>query len=335
MTPIIFAMSGLTLTPDERALFRDADPAGYILFARNIDTPDQVRALTEELRSLSGNAKTPILVDQEGGRVQRLGPPHWPVHPPAKVFGNAWLAAPMTAIEAARYHAQAIGNELKAVGIDTDCLPLLDVVTPGAHEVIGDRSFGPDQMMVAALGAAIMEGLREARVTPIMKHVPGHGRAAADSHAELPVVTATREELATDIYPFERLNRCPMAMTAHVRYDAIDTENCASLSSKVIAEVIRDEIGFDGLLMCDDLTMSALDGSLSDRMAAALRAGCDCVLHCSGDFAEMDALTNAAPNMSPTATERLAAAVDWAGDEPTAFTDAAARRDALLASLSV
>ncbi len=330
MIPLIVGLGGLKPTPNERALFKETDPAGYILFARNIDTPEQVRALTDDLRDLSGRDRLPILIDQEGGRVQRLTPPHWRQHPPAAVFGTAWNTAPMTALEAARFHGIAIGQDLRAAGISVDCLPLLDVPVPGAHDIIGDRAFGSDPNMVASLGAALMGGLRESGICAIVKHIPGHGRAEADSHESLPVVSASREELQADFLPFARLSAAPMAMTAHVRYDAIDPEHCASLSSRLIDEIIRGQIGFDGLLMCDDLGMDALEGGLAGRMNAALAAGCDVCLHCSGDFDEAQTLAGAAPDMTTDAASRLEAAMNWPETDPAIFEDAAARRDELL-----
>ncbi|MGB3723402.1 MAG: beta-N-acetylhexosaminidase [Pacificimonas sp.] len=334
MTPVICGLSGPVVTAEERALFQKAMPAGYILFARNIDTPDQVRELTAELRAISGRADLPVLIDQEGGRVQRLNPPHWPQHPSAAAFGEAWKVAPMTALEAARFHGIAIGQELYALGISVDCLPLLDVPVPGAHDIIGDRAFGGDPNMVASLGKALMDGLRESGTCAIVKHIPGHGRAGADSHKSLPVVTASRADLAADILPFQRLGAAPMAMTAHVLYEAIDPENCASLSSTLITDTIRTEIGFGGLLMCDDIGMSALKGSLATRMTGALDAGCDVVLHCSGDFAEMQGLFQNAPQMSDVALKRLTKAMAWAERDPVTVNDAVEQRDELLASIT-
>ncbi|MBV7256868.1 beta-N-acetylhexosaminidase [Pacificimonas sp. WHA3] len=332
MLPLILGLSGPKLTAAERTLFAAADPAGYILFGRNVQNPVQLRALTDDLRSLSGRGNLPILVDQEGGRVQRLTPPHWRAHPPAELFGRLWDIAPMTAIEAARFHAMAIGAELHAAGISVDCLPLVDVPVAGAHDVIGDRAFGRDPHMVASLGAAILSGLREAGICGIVKHIPGHGRAEADSHEALPLVTATAEELTHDLLPFQKLNDAPMAMTAHVTYAALDPDHCASVSHKVIEGTIRGDIGFGGLLMCDDLGMHALAGSLTERMRAALAAGCDAALHCSGDFAENSALAEHAPSISTAARGRLDAAMIWADAEPDICADAAERRDALIES---
>ena len=332
MLPIIFAFSGLELTADERALFKAADPAGYILFKRNCDTPEQVRALTDSLRELSGRDDVPILIDQEGGRVARLGPPHWPVFPNGEIFGRLYERAPLSAIEAARVNALAIARLLFDLGINVDCLPLLDVRSPGGHDVIGDRSYGSDPMRVAALGEHTLRGLREGGVVGIVKHIPGHGRAAADSHLELPVVTVSRDELETDIAPFRQLRDAPMAMTAHVTYTALDPDRCASLSPVVIGETIRRDIGFDGFLMADDLTMKALGGSLAERARGVIAAGCDVALHCSGDFAEMAEIAETAPPMTQAAVERLARAMAWADGRSEADpAELAAKRDALLA----
>tara|TARA_R100000501_G_scaffold12618_1_gene23289 strand:+ start:67438 stop:68442 length:1005 start_codon:yes stop_codon:yes gene_type:complete len=334
LTPLILGLSGPSLTENERALLRDMQPAGYILFARNIQDPAQLITLTTSLRDLSGREDVPILIDQEGGRIQRMDPPHWPQHPPAATFGAVWQTAPMTAIEAARYHAIAIGQELRHIGISVDCLPLIDVPVAGAHDVIGDRAFGSEANMVASLGAAVLTGLREAGICGIIKHIPGHGRAEADSHEALPVVSARRDELEQDFEPFRKLAEAPMAMTAHVTYTAIDAARCASVSPVVVDAVIRQEIGFKGLLMCDDLGMQALSGSLAERLSATLNAGCDVGLHCSGDFSEMQELAEAAPEISPPACERLTAAMAWPVQSPEILAEAAVRRDELLAAVT-
>ncbi|MBW7946309.1 MAG: beta-N-acetylhexosaminidase [Sphingomonadaceae bacterium] len=333
MTPLLLGLSGLTLTEDERALFRAADPAGYILFGRNIGAPEQVRALTAELRALTGRDDLPILVDQEGGRVARLGPPHWPLFPPARRFGEVFAVAPVTAIEAARINARAIAVVLAGLGISVDCLPVLDVPVPGAHDIIGDRAYAPEPGTVASLGDATLRGLREGGVVGVVKHIPGHGRAAADSHLELPVVTADRAALEADFAPFRALAAAPMAMTAHVLYEALDPTACASQSRVVVEQTIRGAIGFDGLLMADDLGMSALGGTLPEKLAGVLAAGCDLALHCSGDFAENAALCEAAPSMTAEALERLARAMAWPrADGETDVAALVARRDALLVS---
>lgn len=333
MKPLFLGLSGPALTGDERALFKAAGPAGYILFARNIETPEQVRALTAELRALSGRDDLPILIDQEGGRVARLGPPHWPEFPPARRFGAAYDVAPITAIEAARLNGKALALMLADLGISVDCLPVLDVPVPGAHDVIGDRAYGLEPGVVAALGDATLRGLREGGVVGVVKHIPGHGRAAADSHLELPVVSADRAALEADFAPFRALAAAPMAMTAHVLYQALDPDACASQSRAVVEQTIRGNIGFQGLLMADDLGMCALAGSLAERLAGVLAAGCDLALQCSGDFAENAALCEAAPGMTPAALERLARAMAWpsaSGERSVAAL--VEQRDALLVS---
>ena len=284
----IYGLAGKTLSADERAFFGETQPWGFILFARNIEDPAQVAALTASLREIGGDARTPILIDQEGGRVARLKPPHWRARPPGARFGEAYRTDPSMAREATYLNARLIAAELIALGVNVDCLPLLDVPQPGAHDIIGDRAFATDPSIVIDLGRAQIEGLLEGGVLPIMKHIPGHGRAGSDSHLELPRVTAGAEELsAVDFVTFRSLDSCPMAMTAHVVYDSIDPQRPATTSPKVVRDVIRGEIGFDGLLMSDDLSMKALDGPLNVRAKAALFAGCDVVLHCNGDMDEM------------------------------------------------
>jgi beta-N-acetylhexosaminidase len=344
MIPAFLGLAGPSLTPEERALFRAADPAGYILFRRNIETPEQVRALTASLADLAGRS-LPILIDQEGGRVARLQPPHWPPFPAGDAFARLYETAPVTAIEACRLNALALAATLRALGITVNCLPLLDVRDPEGHDIIGDRALGAEPMQVAALGRATLDGLRAGGVIGVVKHIPGHGRARADSHLELPVVEASREALERDFEPFRRLASAPMAMTAHVTYTALDSQRCATLSP-VIIEFIRNDIGFSGLLMSDDLGMKALGNpraaglaeganTLMDfgaRALASLEAGCDIALHCSGDFAEMRAIVDALAPIGPAAARRLDAAMAWAGpgDEtpPAHWADA---RDRLLA----
>ena len=348
MQPLFLGIAGLALNDDERALFRAANPAGYILFKRNVDSPDQVRALTQSLRDLAGR-DVPILIDQEGGRVARLRPPHWPEFPTGERFGLLYDKAPITAIEACRLNALALAALLKDLGINVDCLPLLDVRDTQGHDIIGDRSFGAEPMVVSALGKAVLDGFKAGGICGVVKHIPGHGRARADSHLELPVVTASREELERDFEPFRRLAEAPMAMTAHITYTALDAARCATLSPDVI-DFIRNDIGFGGLLMSDDLGMHALgnpqsgghppgSNALQDfgaRALASLDAGCDIALHCSGDFNEMRAIVEAAPVMSDAAATRLAAAMAWMGSgeargDSTPVTEWAAARDALLA----
>jgi beta-N-acetylhexosaminidase len=308
MIPAFLGLSGPAITADEHRLFRDTDPAGYILFARNCIDPNQMLALTDDLRSLAGR-DLPILIDQEGGRVARMRPPLWPEFPPAARFDALYDVAPMTAIEAARINALLIALMLHHAGVTVDCLPLLDVRHAGGHDIIGDRSFGAEPMRVAALGRATLDGLRAGGVVGVVKHIPGHGRARVDSHLALPVVDAGRDELEVDFAPFRSLNAAPMAMTAHIVYSAIDPDRCATLSPVVIGETIRGDIGFDGLLMSDDLGMKALGGTFAERTRSALAAGCDIALHCSGDFAEMKAVAAAAGEIAPAAAARLNAAM--------------------------
>jgi beta-N-acetylhexosaminidase len=284
----IYGCGGPVLSPDEQAFFRDCRPWGFILFARNIENPEQVRCLVRALRDTVEDNSAPVLIDQEGGRVARLKPPHWHERPAAARFGALHAVNPESAREAVYLNARLIAHDLTEVGINVDCLPVLDVPVKGAHDVIGDRAFAYDPGTVVDLARAQIEGLMEGGVLPVMKHIPGHGRAGSDSHHELPRVKTPREELsASDFVPFRSLDTCPMAMTAHVVYDSIDPQRPATVSPKVIREVIRGEIGFDGLLMSDDLSMQALDGSLGERAKAAQFAGCDVVLHCNGKMDEM------------------------------------------------
>ena len=339
MTPLFLGLSGPVLTDDERALFSAADPAGFIVFKRNCLDSAQLLALTDSLRDLAGR-DVPILIDQEGGRVARLGPPHWPVFPAAAAFGTLYDRAPMSAIEAARVNAEAIALTLRAVGVNVDCLPLLDVPQPGAHGIIGDRAYAADPQWIAALGRATLDGLRAGGVCGVVKHIPGHGRALVDSHLDLPVVDASRDALETDFAPFRDLANAPMAMTAHVVYTALDAIRCATMSPTVI-DLIRRDIGFDGLLMSDDLGMKALghgaqgSNSVEDFGARALdclAAGCDIALHCSGDFAEMRAIVETGPTMTDAARRRLDAAMAWAAPPaPREIAELIAKRDALLA----
>ena len=332
MTPLFLGLAGTELSDTERSFFGGLDPAGYILFKRNVADPAQLRALTDSLRELAGRDDLPILIDQEGGRVARMQPPHWPAFPKGELFDQLYELAPMTAIEAARHNAQALGVLLGEAGINVDCLPLLDVRQPGAHDIIGDRALGSEPLRVAAMGRAVIEGLRAGGAVGVVKHVPGHGRAMADSHVELPVVDADLAALETDLAPFIALKDAPMAMTAHVVYRAWDAEQCATLSAKVIGEIIRGRIGFDGLLMSDDLGMHALSGSFAQRAAGVLTAGCDIVLHCSGDMGEMEAIAGAVGAIDAKARVRLdrAMATVAAARPAEPLAELMARRDALL-----
>jgi len=333
MIPAILGLSGQALGEDERAFFRDVCPAGFILFARNCGSRDQVCRLTDELRDVSGRADVPILIDQEGGRVARLQPPKWPAFPAGWCFAELYRNAPISAIEAARVNAEAIAVILAGLGINVDCLPLLDVRQAGAHDIIGDRALGDEPMQVAALGRAILDGLEAGGVCGVVKHIPGHGRAGADSHVELPIVEADEAALAADLAPFRALHGAPMAMAAHVLYTAWDPERPASVSRIVIEEVIRGRIGFDGLLMSDDIAMGALVGSLGERARAVIEAGCDLVLHCSGRLEDNEAIAEALDDIGDAARKRLDAAIARiAGKASLQSYDAlVAKRDALLA----
>ena len=288
VSAFISGCAGTTLTADEIAFFREARPWGFILFARNCVDAEQIRALTRALREAAGRPEAPILIDQEGGRVQRLGPPSWPAYPEGRLFGDLWARDRAEGLRAARLGARLIAYDLISIGIDVDCLPVLDVPVAGAHDVIGNRAYGVTPDVVADLGRIAAEGLLEGGVLPVIKHIPGHGRAGVDSHHHLPVVDTPRALLeATDFAPFRAAVDLPLAMTAHVVYSAIDPDAPATTSKTVIDEVIRGFIGYDGCLMSDDVSMKALSGTVGERTAAALDAGCDLVLHCNGDLAEM------------------------------------------------
>jgi beta-N-acetylhexosaminidase len=329
-TAAIFALSGPALTADERAFFRDCDPAGYILFGRNIVDPEQVAALTGELRALAGCDDLPILVDQEGGRVARLGPPHWPAFPPAGAFDRLYRVAPISAIEAARANAQAMAILLREAGINVNCAPMLDVRDPEAHDIVGDRALGEEPMQVAALGRAMLDGLAAGGVAGTVKHMPGHGRVRVDSHNMLPVIDASRGALARDFAPFRALRDSPFGMTAHIVYTDLDPERPATLSPTVIGDVIRGEIGFEGMLMSDDICMGALDGGFRERSSAARAAGCDLILHCSADLGEMEAVAAGAGTFDAA---RLDAAMAKTGAAPGAgdWQALVTKRDSLLA----
>ena len=333
MKPVIFGLSGLSLTPEERALFADVEPLGYIIFKRNIADRAQLRALTDSLRDLSGRDDVPILIDQEGGRVARMGEPEWPLFPASGAFAPLYDKAPMTAIEAVRANAEALGLMLSEVGINVNCAPVLDVRQSDTHDAIGDRSFGGEPMQVAALGRATIDGLRAGGVVGVIKHMPGQGRAVVDSHHHLPVVTADAATLACDLAPFKALCDAPMAMTGHIIFEAWDKERCTTLSPTVIETIIRGEIGFDGLLFSDDLDMKALDGDVADHAADCVAAGCDVALNCWGRFDEMVAIAARLPEISARSRARLDAAM--ATVQPVKTVDRLesliAKRDALLA----
>lgn len=306
----IFGCSGLSLTKAEKAFFADAAPWGFILFARNIDTPDQVTALVEELRATVGRDDAPVLIDQEGGRVARLGPPYWRRYPPGQAYGQLKGNDPLLKREITRLGARLLAHDLAALGINVDCVPVLDVPVEGAHDIIGDRAYAKDPAGVATLGRAACEGLLAGGVLPIVKHIPGHGRATADSHLDLPVVDTAYDELdAWDFAPFKMLSDMPMAMTAHVVYSAVDAKRPATTSKKAIRKVIREAIGFDGLVMSDDLSMKALGGDFASRARESLAAGCDVVLHCNGDMKEMKAVMDGTGRLAGKAERRAKAAL--------------------------
>jgi beta-N-acetylhexosaminidase len=336
MRAAIYGVEGLALTEQERSFLREAEPAGMIVFRRNCDNAEQLLRLTDDLRDLTGRGDLPILIDQEGGRVARMRPPAWPQFPAAERFARLYQAAPSSAIEAVRSNARALGLMLRSCGINVNCLPLLDVRQEGATDIIGDRALGSEPMQVAALGRAVLDGMASAGVIGVVKHMPGHGRALVDSHKELPIVTASAEELDSDLEPFERLAWAPMGMTAHVVYTAWDAERPASLSPTVIGDIIRGRIGFDGWLMSDDLGMEALAGDFATRAAGVVSAGCDVALHCSGKMDEMVAVASAAPAMSPEGHDRLTramATVMVEDDDGLDLAGALAKRDALLAQV--
>lgn len=332
MLPAIFGLAGLTLSDRERGFFRDTDPAGYILFGRNAQSRSQLRALTDQLRAIHGRRRLFICIDQEGGRVARMKPPEWPAYPAGEAFDRLYDIAPASAIEAARVNAEALGLDLAEAGISVDCHPVLDVRRPDAHDVIGDRALGSEPMRVAALGRAVLDGLARAGIAGCVKHMPGHGRALADSHQHLPSVEADAAELESDLEPFRSLCDAPVGMTAHVRYTAWDPDNPATLSPTIIADIIRTRIGFSGLLLSDDLDMKALPGSVPERAERAVAAGCDIALNCWAKSDDMEAIAARLPTMSDETASRLERALDVTGQAGGARDQAqlAAKRDALL-----
>ena len=301
----ITGVSGLELSRAEREFIRAVRPWGFILFKRNIETPSQVALLVRELRKAVDAPDAPVLIDQEGGRVQRLGPPHWPVYPPGSVFGALYEIDPALGLSAARLSARLIAADLSDAGITVDCLPLADVPVAGADAVIGNRAYGTEPHKVAAIARAVTEGLEQGGILPVLKHIPGHGRATADTHFKLPVVDTPKAELErTDFAAFRPLADLPMAMTAHVVFSALDRAHPATTSATIIEEVIRGVIGFQGLLMSDDVSMNALAGSIAERRRAIFAAGCDIVLHCNGNLDEMREVASETPELSGKALER-------------------------------
>lgn len=326
LSAVIFGLEGTAPTPDETAFFQDIRPYGFILFARNCESPAQVKRLTASLRELVGRERLPILIDQEGGRVARLKPPHWPSFPAARRFADIYGRNATQAVRACYLNARLIAHELFLLGITVDCAPVADVPVPGAHDIIGDRAFGYNPGQVGALARAQAQGLMEGGIVPVLKHIPGHGRAFADSHEELPTVDTPLDTLRkSDFVPFTALSDLPMGMTAHVLYTALDDKRMATLSPTVI-RFIREDIGFKGLLMSDDLSMKALGGDYTARARNVLAAGCDVVLHCNGKMQEMKAVAEGLHPLAGAALERAEAALRCI-KTPPAFDVAAARRD--------
>jgi beta-N-acetylhexosaminidase len=300
----ITGLAGLTISANERGFIREAQPWGLIIFKRYVNIPPQVIELVRSFRDIVG-WEAPVLVDQEGGRVQRLGPPHWPAYPPGARYGALYDIEPVAGLAVARLAGHLIAADLAALGIDVDCLPIADVPVAGGDPVIGDRAYGTEPGKVAAIAGAIAQGLQAGGVLPVLKHLPGHGRAGADSHHRLPVVDTDRATLeTTDFAAFRPLAGLPLGMTSHVVFSAIDPVAPATTSVTMVREVIRGFIGFQGLLMSDDVSMGALSGTIAERSRAALSAGCDVVLHCNGDLNEMTAVAGAAPVLSAAAARR-------------------------------
>lgn len=305
---VTFGCQGVVLSDAEFRLFREADPVGFVIFRRNCTDADQVRRLTDRMREAVGRA-APVLVDQEGGRVQRLRPPAWPKDPSARMIGDLYRRNPERGLAAVRLLSRAIAGDLLDCGIDVDAVPVLDVGHPFTHDVIGDRAFADDVQTVVALGRAMAQAMLAAGVQPIMKHVPGHGRALCDSHKDLPRVEVGLETLETvDFAPFKALADLPWAMTAHIIYKALDPERPATQSSAIISGVVRGTIGFDGVLVSDDLSMEALAGPIERRALDSLAAGCDVALHCNGKLDEMETLASVVPPLTDAAVRRLKAA---------------------------
>jgi beta-N-acetylhexosaminidase len=323
----ITGVSATELTAEEREFIGSARPWGFILFKRNVETPAQVAALVGAMRKAIGNPEAPVLIDQEGGRVQRFGPPHWPVYPSGAVFGVLYDIDPALGLTAARLSARLIAADLIASGVTVDCLPLADVPVAGADAVIGNRAYGTEPGKVAAIARAVTEGLEQGGILPVLKHIPGHGRATADTHFRLPQVDTPRAELErTDFAAFQALADLPMAMTAHVVFSALDPAQPATTSATIIEQVIRGVIGFQGLLMSDDVSMNALSGSIAERTRAIFAAGCDIVLHCNGKLDEMRDVAAATPELSGKALERARRALA-SRNAPQAFDSRAARAE--------
>jgi beta-N-acetylhexosaminidase len=326
VTAAILGCSGPILTAEERTFFRRVRPWGFILFGRNVENREQLRTLVGELRDTIGREDAPVLIDQEGGRVQRLGPPNWGRFPPGRAFGDLAGNDPLVRREITRLGARLMAHDLAALGINVDCVPVLDVPDPSGHEIIGDRAYGRTADEVALLGRAAAEGLIAGGVLPVIKHIPGHGRAMSDSHLELPVVDASFADLdARDFAPFRVLSDMPMAMTAHVIYSAIDAKRPATTSKTVMRRVVRGAIGFDGLVMSDDLSMKALSGDFTERARKSRAAGCDVVLHCNGGMAEMKAVVEGAGALKGRSAARAKAALARLAKAPEPFDTAEGR----------
>lgn len=330
----VCGLEGLAVTEFERAFLKETKPWGVILFGRNIDNPDQVRRLTSEVReALDWHA--PVLIDQEGGRVQRLKPPHWDRYPAASRFGAMERSEPGAGVEAAQITTWLIADDLRDVGINVNCAPVLDLRVSGGTDAIGNRAFHDDPKTISQLGRATMDAYMQAGVAPVIKHIPGHGRAVVDSHVGLPRITTDRETLEqTDFVPFQALSDAPMAMTGHLVFDAIDPENPVTLSPTMIG-IIRDQIRFDGALITDDLSMGALSGSMAERASGSLAAGCDLALHCNGVREEMEAIRGAVPLLEGRAAERCASALARLGHQTLDRATLTDRLETLFASFGV
>ena len=331
MTPAIFGLSGTELTAAERSFFREADPVGYIVFGRNVESRAQLRALTDDLRTIHGRDQLLITIDQEGGRVQRMKPPVWPAYPAGAVFDRLFELAPASAIEAARANAQALGIDLAEVGITCTHAPVLDVRQTGANDVIGDRAYGYEPLRVAALGRAVLDGLARAGVQGTIKHLPGHGRTSVDTHQAMPTVTASAAELESDLAPFKVLRHAAIGMTGHLLFTAWDPDHAATQSKIVVDQIIRGAIGFDGLLLTDDLDMEALSGTVPERARRAIAAGCDVALNCWAKMDDMAGICDLLPALGAAGQERLDRALAGMGHADAADqAELLATRDALI-----
>lgn len=317
ISPVIFGCRSTRLSSEEKDFFKSVQPYGLILFTRNVETPDQVKALVDDFRGCVDHEDVAVLVDQEGGRVRRLRPPHWDEYHSAERIGDHYRKDEARGRRIAWLQSRLMALDLTKLGINVDCLPVLDVLVAGAHDVIGDRAYGPDVDTISVLGLDAAQGMLDGGVLPVIKHIPGHGRSTVDSHVDLPRVSTDLETLKqTDFEPFKRLAHLPVAMTAHVIYEALDNTAPATTSKTIVDDIIRDYIGFDGLLMCDDLSMQALSGDFSQRVESSFAAGCDVVLHCNGMMDEMTQIASALPDFGDKAFERAEnAAKYWANSK--------------------